>query len=347
MASFNEIVRQHTDLNDEQISHITKLIRVWNILADLSFADLILAVPVKGDETQRRFIVASNIRPTTGTTLYQSDLTGVVLHRDDRPLLEKSWSKGEIVEGASTTIGRGQEIRVEVIPVVYKGDLIAVLRREYSQNYVRVNSSLERAYINAFERLAHMISDGTFPYSTEMVEPDDAPRIGDGVLVINNDSVIQFASPNAISNLHRLGIHTAAIGAKLNQLGWDETSIQMASRTSNAVTEEIERDDVSVLIRIFPILNMGRSDGILMMMRDVTEVRRRDRLLLSKEATIREVHHRVKNNLQLISTLLNLQSKYINNQQILDFFKESQDRIKTTLNIKNENGEFALRYPLY
>ena len=134
MASFNEIVRQHTDLNDEQISHITKLIRVWNILADLSFADLILAVPVKGDETQRRFIVASNIRPTTGTTLYQSDLTGVVLHRDDRPLLEKSWSKGEIVEGASTTIGRGQEIRVEVIPVVYKGDLIAVLRREYSQN---------------------------------------------------------------------------------------------------------------------------------------------------------------------------------------------------------------------
>ncbi|MBP9116007.1 MAG: histidine kinase N-terminal domain-containing protein [Acidimicrobiia bacterium] len=329
MASFNEIVRQHTDLNDEQISHITKLIRVWNILADLSFADLILAVPVKGDETQRRFIVASNIRPTTGTTLYQSDLTGVVLHRDDRPLLEKSWSKGEIVEGASTTIGRGQEIRVEVIPVVYKGDLIAVLRREYSQNYVRVNSSLERAYINAFERLAHMISDGTFPYSTEMVEPDDAPRIGDGVLVINNDSVIQFASPNAISNLHRLGIHTAAIGAKLNQLGWDETSIQMASRTSNAVTEEIERDDVSVLIRIFPILNMGRSDGILMMMRDVTEVRRRDRLLLSKEATIREVHHRVKNNLQTIAALLRLQARRLETPEAKLALAESERRIRS------------------
>ena len=329
MASFNEIVRQHTDLNDEQISHITKLIRVWNILADLSFADLILAVPVKGDETQRRFIVASNIRPTTGTTLYQSDLTGVVLHRDDRPLLEKSWSKGEIVEGASTTIGRGQEIRVEVIPVVYKGDLIAVLRREYSQNYVRVNSSLERAYINAFERLAHMISDGTFPYSTEMVEPDDAPRIGDGVLVVNTDSVIQFASPNAISNLHRLGIHTAAIGAKLNQLGWDEASIQMATRTGNAVTEEIERNDVSVLIRIFSILNYGNPDGILMMMRDVTEVRRRDRLLLSKEATIREVHHRVKNNLQTIAALLRLQARRLENPEAKLALSESERRIRS------------------
>lgn len=329
MASFHEIVRQHTDLDDAQVIHLTKLIRVWNILADLSFADLILAVPVKGDVTQRRFIVASNVRPSTGTTLYQSDLTGVVLHRDDRPLLEKAWTKSEIVEGPSTTIGRGQEIRVEVIPVVYKGTPIGVLRREYSQNYVRVNSSLERAYINAFERIAHMVSDGTFPYSTEMVEPDDAPRIGDGVLVINTDSVIQFASPNAISNLHRLGIHTAAIGAKLNQLGWDEASIQMATRTGNAVTEEIERNDVSVLIRIFPILNYGNPDGILMMMRDVTEVRRRDRLLLSKEATIREVHHRVKNNLQTIAALLRLQARRLENPEAKLALSESERRIRS------------------
>ena len=329
MASFNEIVRQHTDLSVEQIDHLTKLIRVWNILADLSFADLVLAVPVKGDTTQRRFIVAANIRPTTGTTLYQSDLTGVVLHRDDRPILEKCWSKGEIIEGASTTIGRGQEIRVEAIPVNFNGSPIGVLRREYSQNYVRVNSSLERAYINAFERIAHMICDGSFPYASEMIEPDDAPRIGDGVLVINNDSVIQFASPNAISNLHRLGIHTAAIGAKLNQLGWDETSIQMAARTSNAVTEEIERGDVAVLIRIFPILNMERPDGVLMMMRDVTEVRRRDRLLLSKEATIREVHHRVKNNLQTIAALLRLQARRLETPEAKLALAESERRIRS------------------
>ena len=44
-------------------------------------------------------------------------------------------------------------------------------------------------------------------------------------------------------------------------------------------------------------------------MRDVSEVRRRDRLLLSKDATIREIHHRVKNNLQTISSLLRLQGR--------------------------------------
>ena len=76
------------------------------------------------------------------------------------------------------------------------------MRREYDQTVVRKNSSLERAYINAFERFAHMIADGTFPYSSEMAEPEDAPRIGDGVLLLSPDFVIQFASPNYISSLH-------------------------------------------------------------------------------------------------------------------------------------------------
>jgi hypothetical protein len=92
-----------------------------------------LVAPVKGDKKQRRFIVAANVRPTTGTTLYQSDLTGVVLHIEDRPLLERSWTKGEVIEGASTTIGRGQEIRVETIPIRFNDKPIAVMRREYDR----------------------------------------------------------------------------------------------------------------------------------------------------------------------------------------------------------------------
>lgn len=329
MASFNDIVRQHTNLDEDEIEHIQKLLRVWNILADLSFADLVLVVPVKGDKKQRRFIVCANARPTTGTTLYQSDLTGVVLHVEDRPLLERSWNKGEVIEGASTTIGRGQDIRVETVPVSFRGKPIAIMRREYDQTVVRKNSSLERAYINAFERFAHMTADGTFPYASEMVEPEDAPRIGDGVLLLSPDFVIQFASPNAISNLHRLGIHTAAVGARLSQFGFDETPLSMAVRANNTVTEEIERGEVSVLMRVFPFLNADRPEGVMLMMRDVTEVRRRDRLLLSKEATIREVHHRVKNNLQTIAALLRLQGRRLESLEAKTALAESERRIRS------------------
>ncbi len=55
--------------------------------------------------------------------------------------------------------------------------------------------------------------------------------------------------------------------------------------------------------------------GAAILLRDVTDLRRRDRLLLTKDATIREVHHRVKNNLQTISSLLRLQARRLDDTE--------------------------------
>jgi two-component sensor histidine kinase len=84
-----------------------------------------------------------------------------------------------------------------------------------------------------------------------------------------------------------------------------------------------------LLVRCIPVLDHGKPTGAAVIVRDVTDLRRRDRLLLSKDATIREVHHRVKNNLQTISSLLRIQGRRLGNPEAKMAIEESVRRIRS------------------
>jgi two-component sensor histidine kinase len=65
----------------------------------------------------------------------------------------------------------------------------------------------------------------------------------------------------------------------------------------------------------------------LVLVRDVTDVRRRDRALMTKDATIREIHHRVKNNLQTVAALLRLQARRMTEPAARAALEESVRRV--------------------
>jgi two-component sensor histidine kinase len=107
-----------------------------------------------------------------------------------------------------------------------------------------------------------------------------------------------------------MGMYSQIEGRRLTDLGIEESAIEWALASGLPVVEEVERrPDVTVLLHCIPLIQATEVSGCIVLLRDVTDVRRLDRLLLSKDAAIREVHHRVKNNLQTISALLRLQAR--------------------------------------
>src|SRR5664280_1366642 len=286
----------------------------WGILADLSFSDLVLMAPMAFPSYQLRttdqvLVILGQMRPSNSATVVQHDLVGQSVNAADWPVVAASWQSGDVARGEMQLEPDEEPVRLHCIPVRCEGILVAVLARLVA-GAGRRPGHLERTYRDVFDRFAVMLSESTFPFPGEEVAIEEAPRVGDGIVLVDEEGRVRYASPNATNALHRMGMYSQIEGRRLTDLGIEESAIEWALASALPVVEEVERrPDVTVLLHCIPLVAQDDVTGCLVLMRDVTDVRRLDRLLLSKDAAIREVHHRVKNNLQTISALLRLQAR--------------------------------------
>ncbi len=328
MATLAELTRIGTNLSAAQLMHLQRLVAWWGILADLSFSDLLLFAPTEDARTE--FAIVGQIRPTTGQTLYHDDHIGLRVDDVDRPLVARAFALGEVAEGEVPIKPTNRRARVMCIPIIHERVVIGVLSRELIPDFIerRDPGELERTYLQTFHQLAKMIESGVFPFIGHDVDMDEVPRVGDGLLVVDPEARIQYASPNGLSTLHRIGVVGNVAGRRLRDLGLEQSVIRQAMGTSGPITAEVDRNDISVQLLAVPLIDRGISRGAFVLLRDITELRLRDRLLMSKDATIREIHHRVKNNLQTISSLLRVQARRLESAEAKSVIDETVRRIR-------------------
>jgi two-component sensor histidine kinase len=330
-----ELAVSHTELEPEALEHLQRLMGSWSVLADLSFSDLLLLVPVagllaRGATEDPELVVMGQMRPNNRPTLVEQDLVGQTVNESQWDLVATCLHTGDIVRGNIHHPIIGERVPVENIPVRFEGAVIAVMLRVSLAPLKGPTSTYERTYLDVFERLADMVAQSAFPFPDEDVGTEEAPRVGDGVVVVDADGRVEFASPNAMNAFHRMGIYSPPEGRRFGDLDIDESAVEWALTAARPVVEEVERrPDVIVLVHCIPLLSHDVVTGAMILLRDVTDVRRLDRLLLSKDAAIREVHHRVKNNLQTISSLLSLQARRVDDRAARVALREAERRVRS------------------
>jgi two-component sensor histidine kinase len=211
------------------------------------------------------------------------------------------------------------------VPVRFDGRVIAVVTKEGSPATSRRPGLLEQVYLAAAERVSKMISDGRFPWRER--PSGEWPRIGDGLFVLDETGTVEWASPNALSSLRRLGVAQNILGTYLDELGLGETPVARALKTKELKDGELVRGDTHIWLRVMPLIDDDRVVGGLVLARDLSELRQKDRVISVKDATIREIHHRVKNNLQTIASLLRLQGRRLQSEEAKEALRESVLRI--------------------
>jgi two-component system, sensor histidine kinase PdtaS len=320
VLSLNDLARAHSDLVAEDVAWLHELTADWQMLADLSFADLVLWVPLRG---RAGHVAVAQMRPTTGPTVFYDDVVGTTVARGQRLQLDQALDSGRICRERDPEWRDDLPVREETIPVVRAGQVVAVIARHTNLAAARTPSRLELTYLHSADDLSRMIAAGRFPFPGTPMVRRGAPRVGDGLVRLDRDGVVTYASPNAMSAYRRLGLTADLEGAHLGEVtaelavpggAVDEAlHVVVSGRAPRRV--DVEAGDAVVALRALPLEADGTRIGALVLVRDVTEVRRGERELLTKDATIREIHHRVKNNLQTVAALLRLQARRLDSPE--------------------------------
>ncbi len=215
MPSLLALARHHTDLDDADVAWLQLLQADWQIIADLSFADLVLWLPDRGGNG---FWAGAQMRPTTGPTAYVDDVVGTFVPRGRRPMLDEAWTQGRLVREGDPEWRDDVPVRVETIPVRRAGRVIAVVARNTNLLGVRTPSRLELSYLQTAADLTRMISLGLFPAAGQRSDHADSPRVGDGFLRVDAAGRVVYASPNALSVYRRLGRMVTEVSAVGNRV---------------------------------------------------------------------------------------------------------------------------------
>ena len=282
------------------------------------------------------YVAVAHIRPTTAATVFPQDVIGDEIAWGARPRIDQALSGAEIVRDAQPEKFGELLIKEETIPVIFEEQVIAVISRHRNAELMRQPSRLELNYREVAHNVYRMVAEGTFPYTEHSELFDSAVRVGDGLIRLDVSGAIIYASPNAISAFNRMGLAGELDGNLLGEIARKVSQIQreaheeamevsLSGRSLRRV--EIENNRGTIDLLVLPLLAGGDRIGAIVLLQNVTELRRRERELVTKDATIREIHHRVKNNLQTVSALLRLQSRRIEDPAASAALNEAVRRI--------------------
>ncbi len=305
----------------------------WHLLADLSFSDLLLWLP---DGSGDRFECIGQIRPVTGPTALEDDVTGETIVHELDHAVTAAYMTEQIAETSDNELNAGIPVDVWAVPIMRGGRCIAILERHTNLMGLRALGALEENYMEAAGVLTSMLLEGQFPL-TPIMDKALAPKVGDGVVRVQTDGVISYASPNAITAYRRLGAQGDIEGENFGDLtrrlrhGVETVGQTMLTdvRQQRAAVFDVEQSRASMRFVLLPLVVADISVGMLVLCRDTTDLRRRDRMLVTKDATIREIHHRIKNNLQTVAALLRMQSRRMKSEEGREALRDAMRRVSS------------------
>ena len=315
-AKLAATAREHSPLTAMQAELLRRVGRALPFCADILGAQLTLYLPAleKG-----RFFIAASLLPQTAAFPNAAEFprAGTSVACAEEPLVRAALQKGGLQRGRRE-IGFGESLEMFAFAVADGAAAVAAVAL-----VIDSEGRTETALAHLIETAQDVVRQAK-KAQTEGFFPPLAP--GTAILIADRFNRIVFANAAALHLYRVLGVGSL-VGVQLFDRRLCAQITRESVRAGEPQEKELEAGGRTLLVRDVTLTEGGAQLRRIRLLQDVTELREKERELRVQSAVIQEIHHRVKNNLQTIASLLRMQARRSASDEVRAALQESVGRI--------------------
>lgn len=320
-TQLRELCRARSVIREQDLPVLEALEAQLQLIADVAQADVFLDCPTLDKETA---VVVAQAAPSTAKSLYRNSVVGQAAHANREPAVLFSLMSGLPVVGHRGITQEGKVMLQNVIPVTGDdGKTIGVLIKEQDLSTQLEHEKNVEMLMEATEHLSESL------LQTAMSESQLPSLVQEGIFLGDEQHVVQYANKRANELLLQIGYTRSAKGIPVAELLERLDYRGHFCHRGGVIYEEKKMKDKIYLLKAVPMYRGEYRLGSVILLSDITETKMREKQLMVKSAVLQEIHHRVKNNLQTIVSLLRLQLRRTKSAEVHDIFRESVRRINS------------------
>ncbi len=316
LEDIRALCRTHTEITGRQAELLKNIGEGLPFIADLAQAQASLYAPARCGE---RFLVLAQARSHTMVQPLQLAPVGTFVAAEAEPLVRQTLATGQPLVGLRGDSLSPDSLEAHTYGIHDGKDAIAVVSLEVPTGQLRERGNL------CLVDTARMILQNSRSALDLKAYRAISPR--DGILIADAYERIIYANAAAQHIFRVLGIGSL-VGMRLHAPEFKRHITRETVKPEHPTEKEIEAGGLVLLRRDLPIITGGRLLRRVLVVEDVTALRQKERELAVQETVIREIHHRVKNNLQTIASLLRLQARRSTESVVKEALAESVNRLQ-------------------
>ena len=310
-----QLCRKYTDLNDADIAIIEAMNRVLQPVANLVDADIFIDCPGRDGDA----IVVAEAKPSDVPSSYKKTVVGMLAKQENEPAVARTFRLGVgTKEMKAITQENGMTIQT-VEAIRNGGKIIGVLIQEKRLDEQRELSDRIHFSQQSDERIAvaltHMASEGN--WLTECID--------EAIVMVNHEGIVSFRNTLAKELYQTLGYVEDVLGQPYKNVRLIEDTSDTVREVNGFTVKQATVSGRVLTLRRVPLNTADMAFAIVI--QDETWRWEQEQALILKSVAIKEMHHRVKNNLQTIASLLRLQMRRTDNADTREVLGESMNRI--------------------